>query len=42
MLEGMEGNIDEAKGRGNAPEACFGDSAGIEVRGMCGEGRRGT
>jgi len=41
-LEGAEGNIDEAKRRGEAPEARLEDSAGIEDRGMCGEGRRGT
>jgi hypothetical protein len=42
VLEGTEGNIVEAKRRGVVPEACFEDSAGIEARGMCGVGRRGT
>jgi len=41
-LEGVEGNIREAKRRGTAPEVCFVGSAGIEDRGMCGEGCRGT
>ena len=38
----VEGNIVEAKRRDSSRRACFNDLTGVEDRGMCSEGRRGT
>jgi hypothetical protein len=41
-VENAEGNTVKARRRGAAPEARLDGSAGIEARGMHGEGDRGT